>query len=80
MYVCVCLHLGGQRVRGSSLQQNCSRVQLALPGGDVQGGVAVSGAGVRVGHVLQQQLDDVHLPQARRDMEGGLVLLGKSGV
>ena len=66
-------------MRGSSLQQNRGRLQLALPSGDVQGGVAVGGGGVRVGHVLEQQLDDLRLAQARRDVEGSLVLLGGGG-
>lgn len=48
---------------------------MALAGRDVQGRVAVGGGCVGVGHVLQQQLHDLGLPQPGRDVQGRLVFL-----
>jgi len=48
---------------------------LALLGGDVQRRVHVLGGGVDGGAVLQQQHHNVHVAEARRDVQGRLVLL-----
>lgn len=55
-------HLGGQRVWGSGLQQNSSGLHLTLSGRDVEGSVAVCGGSIRVGHMLQQKLDNIGFP------------------
>lgn len=48
---------------------------MPLTGRDVQRGVAIGGGGVGVGHVLQQQLHDLCLAQARGDVQWGLFFL-----
>lgn len=57
------------------LQEDGGHVHLAFPGRDVQGRVPVRGGRVRVRHVLEQQLHDLRLAQARSDVQRRLFLL-----
>lgn len=68
-------HLRGEGMGGSSLQQHGSSLQLTLPGGNVEGGVAIGGGSIWVSHMLQQQLDNVGLSQTGGNVKGRLVLL-----
>lgn len=50
---------------------------VPLTSGQVQGGVARGGGRIGRGAPLKELLDDVHLPQATRDVQGRLVILDK---
>lgn len=41
----------------------------------MEGSVAIGGSSIWVGHVLQQQLDNICFPQTRCNVQGSLVLL-----
>lgn len=62
-------------MRGARLEEHGGDVELPLAGRDVQRGVAIGGGGVGVGHVLQQQLHNLRLAQARGDVQWGLFFL-----
>lgn len=62
-------------MRCPGLQQDRCRLHLPLPGGDVEGGVAVGRGSVGVGHVLQQKLHNFCFSQTGRNVKGRLVLL-----
>lgn len=68
-------YLGGQGVWGSSFEQHCSCLHLALSGWNVEGSVTIGGSSIWMSHVLEQQLGDISFPQTGWYMQGSLVFL-----
>lgn len=70
-------YLGHLGLLSIGVQQDSHRLDVALTGGNVQGGVAGRGGGVGAGFVVQQQLHQLLVAHPGGAVQGRLVVLAQ---